>query len=155
MDLSNKDWKKWGNIAAPAIQESNIQNSSNPTVQSIGDVASFTATGAQIGCVPGAAIGAGVGVIKSAINFHNSRKARRELRRAKEQKERILNMLRKSELNMREREMRAEREGNAFTRRQAIENDRRNQANSMMGNFNSMLSDNANLRKSLIEQGYI
>jgi hypothetical protein len=155
MDQANDKWKKWGQIASPAIQETGLQGSQDPTMQSIGDVASFTAAGAQMGGPAGAAIGAGIGVVKSAINFNNARKARREARRAKERQDRRLNMLRKSELNMREREMRAEREGRAFSRRQAIEDDRRAQADKMMGNFNSMLRDNADLRRSLIEQGYI
>lgn len=146
---------KSGYNAQKVWNSTGIQESNDPTMQSIGDIASYTSTGAAVAGPMGAVAGAGLGVIKTAINFADDRKARRAARKAAERKERRLNKLREQELAFRKKELTAEREGKRYSRQQDIATQRENSAQNMLNKLNDMLSNSKDLRQDFIERGYL
>lgn len=151
---SSFDWNKWGLRGASSIGKSGIQESADPTMQSIGDVASYTSTGAALGGPAGAVVGAGVGVVKSVFNVADARKARRAARRAKEQRSRRLDSMRKQEIAFRKKELAAARENKAYNRQQDINSQRMNSAKMQYSKLQNMMGDNKEFRRYMIENGY-
>ena len=148
------DWEKWGTRGSKLKSVQKMQDSPDLMNQSMGDITSYASTGAALGGPWGAATGAGVGVIKSALALSSSNKAEREARRAKQRQNRRIESLRKEELNYRKKELQAETEGRRYSRAQDLETSRQNSAQKMLDRMNTMVNNNADLRSNLVEKGY-
>jgi len=153
-DETYGSWKMGGRDSLRAINKTGIQESSDPTMQSIGDIASYTSAGAAIGGPYGAIGGASIGVIKSAFNYADSRKKERELKRAKQKKERRMNAMRQQEMGFRKKELAASRDNKRYNRQQDIDNQRINGANAQYQKLQTMMGNNQEFRRYMIENGY-
>jgi hypothetical protein len=149
-----KKWQGYGRDGMKAMEASGLQEEQDPTMQSIGDIGSYTSTGAAIGGPWGAVVGAGVGVIKSAFNYADARKARRAKRRAEQKRNRRINAMRQQELDFRKKELAAERENRRYNRMQDVNNQRLSAAQMQYNKLQNMMGNNSEFRRYMIQKGY-